>query len=345
VPEHETPKFIPNVKVTVLIAARNEEEKIGECLRAVLQQNYPKSLLEIIVIDDHSEDDTFKVASEFEGVKVIQLNEGTALNSYKNKAIARGIQQSTGELMVTTDADCTMGKHWLQSIVFQYQDLGKKFISSPVCFYKEQNFFQKIQSLEFVFLTAVGASGIFLKRPFSCNGANLAYTKTLFQEVGGFSGIDHLASGDDELLMHKVFALSPDLISFTKNKDAIVYTTAKKTIRSLYNQRRRWASKSIKYQNKYIVVTVVAIWALHVLLAGLLLAGFFNPSLWVIFLQGFVGKILFEGLFLVSPTRFYGKFRYITFLPVLEIIYIYYMSLIGLMGNTGKYYWKGRKVQ
>ncbi|HCN83879.1 MAG TPA: glycosyl transferase, partial [Sphingobacteriaceae bacterium] len=216
----------PFTKVSILIAARNEEEKIHLTIEDILAQNYPQDLMELIVVDDHSTDRTSDIILSYadRGVILLKLNEDRALNSYKKKAISEAIKISAGELMVATDADCRMGKNWLRTVVSFYEKNNSKLVSSPVAYYEEKDTFEDMQTLEFLFLIGLGASSIGNKMPSTCNGANLAYRKDVFFELGGFSGIDDLASGDDELFLHKVASRYPDDIGFCKSSGAIVYT-------------------------------------------------------------------------------------------------------------------------
>ncbi|HTI60012.1 glycosyltransferase family 2 protein [Mucilaginibacter sp.] len=336
-----------STKVTVLIAARNEEDNIRLTIDDLLAQDYPKELTEIIIVDDHSTDATAKIIRSYadRGVKLLQLNEDQPLNSYKKKAIATAIAQSTGDLMVATDADCRMGSKWLSSVVSYYENNNLVMISAPVSYFQERTLFEYLQTLEFAYLIGLGASFIGNKRASTCNGANLAYRKDIFNEVGGFKGIDDLASGDDELLLQKVAALYPTRIGFLKQRDAIVYTHAKHTLRSFLKQRRRWASKSVKYKDKRIVALAVSIWLFNVSLlvnAGL---SFYNIFFLKLFLTQFLLKYLFEVAFLLPITTFLKRQGLVLLLLVLIPFHIVYFVYIGLMGTTRQYEWKGRIVK
>lgn len=332
------------VKLSVIIAARNEEDRIGRCIESILAQDYPREFLELIIIDDHSEDGTADLVRRFPSVKLIVLNEGSLLNSYKKKAIAEGISQASGELIVTTDADCEMGPEWISMIVGYYQKTGAKLISAPVAFYEEKNWFERVQTIEFLYLVGSGAASIGNKIPFSCNGANLAYSRAVFIELGGFSGIDHLASGDDELFMHKVHQRYPDGIGFLKNEKAIVYTHAKPNLQKFLQQRKRWASKSIKYQSKTIVVTVVAVWAFNLLLTLGLLSLVFTRSIADVLLFTLGIKLVTDFVFMYKTTSFFKRAALLRYFLVVQVLYMLYIVFIGIYGNTGKYYWKGRHV-
>ncbi|MEO8795011.1 MAG: glycosyltransferase [Daejeonella sp.] len=337
----------PKTRVSILIAARNEEDKLDKTICDILAQNYPKDLIELIIVDDHSTDCTAEIILSYadKGVKLIKLNEDQALNSYKKKAISEAINLSGGELIVTTDADCRMGPEWLSDVVNYYEENNFKLISSPVAYFEEKSVFEEMQTLEFLYLIGLGASTIGNKMPSTCNGANLAYRKDVFFELKGFQGIDDLASGDDELFLHKVAAAYPNGIGFCKSRKAIVYTHAKETLSEFIQQRKRWASKSTKYKNKSVVVLGVSIWLFNVLILLNGLLGFFDPHFWTIALISLVSKFLVEITFLIPMTIFANRKSLMWYQPILTILHIFYFVYIGIAGNSGKYNWKGRNVR
>ena len=334
-------------RVTVLIAARNEEHIISATIDDILAQDYPKELTEIIIVDDHSSDKTAEIIRRYEkqGVILLQMQEGQPLNSYKKKAIAMAIGHSTGELMVATDADCRMGVQWLSSVVSYFDANNLVMISSPVTYFQEKSLFELMQTLEFAYLIGIGASFIGNQRASTCNGANLAYRKDVFYEVGGFAGIDNLASGDDELLLQKVALRYPGRIGFLKQREAIVYTHAKPNLRSFLNQRRRWASKSVHYKDGKIVALAVSIWLFNVSL--LLNAGlaFLNIFYFKLFLLQFFLKFVFEFAYLLPITSFLKRQSLMVLLLIMIPVHVVYFVYIGLIGNTRKYEWKGRLVR
>ena len=338
---------IPKTRVSIIIAARNEEENIAFTIEDILRQTYSKHLYELIVIDDHSTDRTAEIISSYanQGVKLIKLNESEKLNSYKKKAIAEAIQISSGELIVTTDADCRMGSQWLATVVGCFEQHQYQLISSPVAYFQEKNTFEKMQTLEFSFLIGLGASGIGNKIPSTCNGANLAYRKDVFFEVDGFKGIDDLASGDDELLLHKIAARYPGQIGFCKSKDAVVYTQAKENLSEFIKQRKRWASKSTKYKDKRMVVIAVCVWLFNLSFLLNLITGFFVLDILKLFCAQYIIKIFMELYFLRGVTSFNNRRDLLKYIPVLTFIHSIYIVFIGVAGNTGKYDWKGRMVK
>lgn len=335
-------------KVSVLIAARNEEDNIGRTLDCLVAQSYPKDLLEVIVIDDHSTDRTAEIVRNYQhqGVRLLQLDEGDKLNSYKKLAIAKAIDMSSGDIIMTTDADCRMGADWVKTVV-DYMDRGNfEMVSSPVAYHEEKSLFERLQTLEFLYLIGLGASGIGNGVPTTCNGANLAYRKETFYRVGGFKGIDDLASGDDELLLHKVSEEAAHHIGFCRSEEAIVYTEAKPTLASFISQRKRWASKSTKYKDKRIVALGVVIWLFNLaLLWGTVHFFYMLPVFdWVFALS--VGlKVAVEFIFLLPITQFVRRPELLRYLPFLSFAHALYLVYIGVAGNIGKYDWKGRTVK
>ncbi len=335
------------VTVSILIAARNEEANIAHTLTDILAQEFPKELLEIIVIDDHSTDNTSAIVQSFagQGVKLLKMNESRPLNSYKKKAITEAIAMAKGDVIVTTDADCRMGPKWLATVIHYMESHQHFLVSSPVAYSEERSFFETLQTLEFLYLIGLGAAGIGNGYPSTCNGANLAYRRTVFHDLGGFNGIDRLASGDDELFLHKVTAKYPGRIGFCKSRRAIVYTAAKSNLREFISQRKRWASKSTHYKNKGIVALGVAIWLFNLLLLLAGVGSFFIGSLFSVFIVAFGSKLLVELIFLYPLCRFMERGSLLWYLPVLSLLHIIYMVYIGLAGNVGKYEWKGRYVK
>lgn len=336
----------PSTLVSILIAARNEEDKIGATIQDILAQSHPRELMELIVIDDHSTDRTAEIVAGFaeSGVILIKLNEDKPLNSYKKKAISEAIKIARGELIVTTDADCRMNDKWLKTIVSYYEQHKFKLISSPVVFFEEQSFFERLQTLEFLYLIGLGAATIGNKRPSTCNGANLAYRKDVFYELKGFQGIDELASGDDELFLHKVASKYPDNIGFCKSSDALVYTHAKPNLTEFIRQRKRWASKSTRYKDKKIVTLGVCIWLFNLLIVLNAILGFIYNDYWIVAIV-LIMKCLAEAAFLLPVTKFANRKELLRYVPLLTCIHTIYMIYIGVAGNSGKYIWKGRLVK
>lgn len=338
-----------STKVSVIIPVRNEESTIAHCLHALFRQDFPKELLEIIVVDDNSTDSTMQqlqwLSNEYP-FKIIQLKEDNVTTAFKKKAITTAIEQAIGELIITTDADCSMGERWLSEIVGYYETYKPKMLVAPVGFHKEKTIFEKFQTLEFLTLIGITAAAIRHKMPIMCNGANLAYQRKVFFEVGGFNFVNHIASGDDVFLMLKIAKQNPSDIHFLKSRDAIVYTEAQKTMHAFVQQRKRWASKSTKYKNISIPFIALVIYlfnfSLPICFASALI--FRDIELMQLFLFQFFFKVIIDGVFIFSVLPFFKRNDLFSlFLPA-QIFYIPYIVIIGTIAPFGQYQWKGRKV-
>ncbi|HRF42482.1 MAG TPA: glycosyltransferase, partial [Saprospiraceae bacterium] len=153
-PEWTVPEaFVPHTSVSVVIPARNEAAGIEACLRSVFQQNYPPHLLEIIVVDDHSEDDTVAIVGSLNlpNLRLLRLADFVqpgATTSFKKKAIKTAIAHARGELIVTTDADCTAPPDWLPAIVSLYEQRRPKAILASVGLAPAANKMERFQALD-----------------------------------------------------------------------------------------------------------------------------------------------------------------------------------------------------
>lgn len=329
---------------TVIIPARNEAHTIETCLEGIVGQEYPAGHLEIIVVDDYSTDDTAAVVEHFikcnpnANIRLLHMQEHPQQHRLKKAAITFAIGQARHEYIILTDADCSRGKYWLQTINNFLVDTKGKMVYAPVSF-KATNVFEKIQSLEFAGLVAIGGAAIRLRNPNMCSAANLIFEKKVFTEVGGYTGVDGVASGDDEFLLHRVFKVYPNGVHFLKHIDALVETTANSSLKQLADQRRRWVSKSTKYENRYITAIMVGAYLFN---AGVL---FFLLADWRFGLMLLAFKTLVEGLLLYFVMSFFKRRYYLIFLPVAELFHIVYVLVIGIWGNMGTYQWKGRSLK
>ena len=347
-------KSADSIFVSVIIAARNEENNIVNCLNALIKQTYPANKFEIIIVDDASTDSTNKLIREYSvnhsNIKLHALT-GEGINKGKKAAIGTGIQKAKGELIVTTDGDCLMGEDWLSSIVSFYLETNAKMIIGPVCYQNEKGIFEKMQSLEFMALIACGGASLFYNKAIMCNGANLAYPKKVFDEVNGFEGIDEKASGDDVLLMYKIKEKYPKGIKFLKNEHAIVHTEAKHNLNEFLHQRKRWASKGFSVLNNETKVVSLLVYCINFLLITMPLIGTLclgNMAFYPIFIEICLILILIkcfiDFLLLFLSASFFNKKRLLIYFLPEQLIYMLYVAIMGLVGAFGKYEWKGRQI-
>ncbi len=343
--------------ISIIIAARNEEKNIGACIQSILNQTYSKNKFEIIVTDDHSTDNTVSVVESFEqeNINLLHLSdfiENQELNSYKKKSIDAALKFAKGELIVTTDADCIAPKKWLETLAVFYKKKLPVFVALPVTFahpLPTDSFLKKLfkifQSLDFMSLQGITGASVFKKIHAMCNGANLAYEKSVFFEIGGFEGIDELASGDDILLMHKIQKKYPHEIMFLKSKDVIVTTQSAETLKEFINQRIRWASKADRYTDRKIIAVLVLVYLLNAWLLLLGIISFFYLKAFYLFCISLLIKTFVELLFLFPVAKFFDKQKQLWWFLPAQPFHIVYTVIAGWLGKFGSYQWKGRKVK
>ena len=336
--------------ISVIIPARDEEGNIGACLDSIINQSYPKNLFEIIVIDDFSTDRTAEIIRSFadKNVSLISLKNFTKdgeLNSYKKKAIEIAISKAKGELIVTTDADCIVQNKWLQTIASFYEKYNPVFIAAPVAYYEENNFLKIFQSLDFMTLQGITGASVYKKFHSMCNGANIAYEKKVFLEVDGFTGIDNIASGDDMLLMHKIFERYPERVLFLKSPDAIVQTKPAETLKEFFNQRIRWASKADKYTDKKITAVLLLVYLFNFWILFLGILSVFYFQLFFLFIEVLIAKTIVELFFLYPVAKFFKKEKLLWWFPLAQPFHILYTIVAGWLGKFGSYKWKERRVK
>ncbi len=341
----------PAITFSIIIPARNEEENIKSCIQSVLNNNYPKDLYEIIVADDFSTDATPEIVAQlqaqFSNIKLISLKNIITenINSYKKRAIELAIAQSKFEWIITTDADCIVPQNWLSLFDAYLKNNERVFVAAPVMFHCNNTFISIFQCLDFLSLQGITAASVYAGAHSMCNGANLAYKKNIFYEVDGFKNTDHIASGDDMLLMHKIKTKYPLNIGYLFTSDAIVTTAPMPDWKSFINQRIRWASKATSYKDKRVFWVLLLVYFTNLFLFLLFIACLFQPKLFLLWLLFILTKALFEMPFMYRAAKFFSLQRLMLWFVLMQPFHILYTIVSGLLGRVGKYKWKGRTVK
>jgi len=338
----------PELRLSVLIAARNEAENLPALFQDLQNQILPAAYFEVLVADDHSTDATAAVVRAWAGrvaysLRLLSLADMPAARPGKKAAIEAALAAARAPWVVCTDADCRVGPGWLAAHAAPASDPAVQFVSGPVLL-TGSGWLAELQGVELAGLVGVGAAGIGRGRPTMCNGANVGYRRVAFAAVGGFIGNAHLPSGDDEFLLHKMHAAYPAGVRFLRAKAAIVRTAAQPTLAALLAQRVRWASKWRHYQQRTPQELAVLVLLANVaLLAGLVLS-FFYPRLLPCTLMACTLKLGADVWFLLPVLGFFGRRRWLTWLPLLQLAYAPYALVTGLLGLRGGYRWKGRQL-
>jgi biofilm PGA synthesis N-glycosyltransferase PgaC len=335
--------YSPDINVSIIVPFRNEEDNILDLLNDLANQDYPVQLFEVLLIDDHSEDSTVHKVKDYcrdkSNFKLVQLPD----NIFGKKAAIRsGIENSAGDLIITTDADCRTGRNWIYTITSFYIYSGKpKMIIGLVDLLPEDSFFRVFQQLEFLSLIGFGAGAAGISRPIYCNGANLIYEKELYTKFKDPLS-DNYVSGDDTLFMLKAKKEHINEIKLLKSRDAIVYTRAQNTFRDLIRQRIRWTSKSKYYRDYDIIYTSIVVFALNVSVGASLVLMFAGHH-WLIYPFLFTGKSIVDFMLLNSILKFFNKKNLLKYLIICQLIYPVYILITGIAGNISGYRWKNRK--
>lgn len=344
VPDFSSDVNNSSTTVSVIVPARNEEQNIGQLLYALRNQTYPDHLFEVIVVNDDSTDNTAAIAKRFSRTSVIDLKD-SAVNARKKMAIDEGIHAATGELIITTDADCVPKPNWIQTMVSFQEKNSSRFIAAPVVFQHDSSVLQLFQCLDFLVLQGITGASVHKKLHSMCNGANLAYDRNAFFEVDGFQGIDNIASGDDMLLMHKIWKKFPGKVHYLKSKEAIVATQPMKTWREFINQRIRWSSKATSYDDKRILWVLILVYLFNLSFLALLLGAIWNLKLLIAFALLLIAKSIVEFPLVYDVAKFFNKQSLVKYFFFFQPLHIAYTIAAGWLGQFRQYEWKGRTVK
>ena len=343
----ETVQKQSNIFVTVIVAARNEEKYIAQCLYSLLQQKYENSRIQIIVVDDHSEDNTAEIVLSISkqqpeiDLQLLHLKDGQG----KKAAIESGLKKARGQFVLTTDADCVCGPGWISAMVSCFEDGGAVFVSGPVTFQHSSGLFGLFQQLEFASLVGSGAGALAAGIPLMSNGANLGFLKDARNEIVAEEMRNDLASGDDVFLMqamHRKFA--PPNLAFVKNREAIVYAQPAGNLCVFWQQRLRWSSKSSAYQDKRSVLIAITVWLMNVAFLLSLITAVFSPLFLKVFFVLWAVKTLIDLPLLAGFLAFIRKKKLLWLLLPFEPVVVFYTFSVGLAGQFMHAQWKGRKV-
>ena len=346
IPTYTKPDDKPETDFAIVIPFRNESTNLPSLLESFKNLNYPKTLFEIIFVDDFSEDDSvhqiYKWRMENGSFHTTLLENLRMSNSPKKDAITRAIPIIKNEWIVTTDADCVVPENWLLTLDSYIQNHDVSMIVGSVVYDCKKTFLHCFQQLDLMSLqgTTIGSFGLGLG--FMCNGANLCYTKSLFTELNGFIGNNTLASGDDVFLVQKAMEKNPNKVRYLKSKSNIVSTKPMIDWKSLLYQRVRWASKTGSYQSVFGKDLALIVFISNLCLVFGLLFCVLEQLQWQIFAILFLIKFTFDFILLKKTNSFFTKKR-MHYLFLSSILYPFFCVGVALLSLLGSYDWKGRK--
>ncbi|WP_333809408.1 glycosyltransferase family 2 protein [Flavobacterium sp.] len=333
-------ELIPKTSFTIVVPFRNEKKNLPNLLHTISLLNYPKELVEVILVDDDS-DDEFRIQNLEFRIQIVKNVRKS--NSPKKDAIETAIQIAKNDWIITTDADCLVQKNWLTTFDQYIQENEVEMVASGVCYVPKSGFLSAFQNLDFLSLQGATIGSFGINQPFMCNGANFAYSKQFFKELNGFQGNNSIASGDDVFLLQKAVSVTPKKVRFLLAKESIVATKQVETWSDLFQQRVRWASKSTGYSSIYgkLLALVVfggnLVWILSFLLW---LVGLLDQNIFMLFVAL---KFLIDFILIYKTANFFeSKLQYIL---ASSLLYPFFSVSVAVYSLFGKYSWKGRNFR
>lgn len=352
VPEFELTDSKPTTHFSIVIPFRNEALNLTALLTSLRELQYSSSYFEVIFVDDASEDNSVTLIDDFfsknPNSQIInyRIFENIPVsNSPKKDALALAISHAKNPWIITTDADCIVPVHWLLAFDQFIQTKDVDMVVAPVTYSKSFGFLENFQLMEVLSLQGATIGGFGIKKPFMCNGANLAYTRSTFEKLDGFKGNDTIASGDDIFLMEKALQAPDITVAYLKCKSSIVSTGALKKHSQVIQQRVRWAAKSSASRNLFGKLSGFIVLSQNAaIIIGLLLCliGFISPRS---FLYVIIIKFSIDFLLLFKTARFFNQERHLSYYPLSALYYPIFTLYVGFIAVFKGFQWKGRRYR
>ena len=334
----------PKPDVSILISARNEAAGIRATLDSVLAQDYAGKW-EVWVADDRSDDDTPKILAEYAArdprLHVLTIREIPEGVSPKKHALSQLIEACDGEILCLTDADCIVKPTWVAGIVREFEP-GIELVAGHSYIPTEPGKSKVIvcmQAVETLIYRVAGTAGLAMHLPLTSTGNNLAYRKSFFKSVHGFDNVIKIQSGDDDLLMQKLAADRPWAMRYCIAESTFVTTSGKETLHELWEQRKRWASKTIYYTPKIVFVLSMVFLFLTMQCVAAILAPF-SLKILIAFAATFVAKCVGDLVLILRGLRIFRQEHLLKWCIPVEIIHAPFTVLAVLFGLFGRFKWK-----
>ena len=334
----------PKPDVSILIAARNESAGIRATLDSVLTQDYAGKW-EVWVADDRSDDDTPKILEEYAArnprLHVLTIREVPEGVSPKKHALSQLIDACDGEILCLTDADCIVKPTWVSGIVREFEP-GIELVAGHSYIPTEPGKSKVIvcmQAVETLIYRVAGTAGLAMHLPLTSTGNNLAYRKSFFKSVHGFDNVLKIQSGDDDLLMQKLAADRPWAMRYCIAESTFVTTSGKETLHELWEQRKRWASKTIYYTPKIVFVLSMVFLFLVMQCVTAVLAPF-SIEILIAALVAFVAKCIGDLVLILRGLRVFRQEHLLKWCIPVEFIHAPFTVLAVLFGLFGRFKWK-----
>jgi glycosyltransferase involved in cell wall biosynthesis len=340
-----------SIFISVIIPLRNEEKNITHLLDDLSRQTYPAERYEIIMVDDHSTDHSKESVTKYGGqnCRILSL---AANVSGKKEALREGIGNANGELIITTDADCRIKENWLSTMASFYQHEKPVMIMAPVLAYEflpstlqsvKPSFLSRMLGLELLSLAGSTAGAAAIGAPVMCNGANLAFSKSIYTEIEHVYLNTGIASGDDIFAMLELKKRYPGRVKFLKSPESTVYSHFPTGVFSFFQQRSRWAAKSRFYKDPIIIFTAITVFGTNFLLLINLLSGILYHNFAPFFVL-LLMKSIIDFPFLYRVSAFFGQKKLMVWFPLVQSLYFLYVCITVFVAAVLPISWKERRI-
>ncbi len=342
------PKTLP--RVAVLVAMRNEEAHIADCLNALTGQSYPQDHFDIFVLDDRSEDNSAAIANRFannfSNVHKQSIEENLPGLHGKMNALAQGLRNVSHELVLITDADCVVPESWIEAMV-SYFDENTGMVGALTVLYPFSgisisnapvNLWAKVQALDWIFLQAMAAANSRFGKPITILGNNFGFRLRAYRETGGFESMGFSVT-EDFALMEALRKKTNWKIRHTIDVKNTIYSLPVPTIGDFIKQRLRWIKGGRKARPWGIFIMSFSVLAHLFVLLGLIMA-FSNPLSWV----ALIFLILTDALILAPILKILNLRKLWLAFPLFEVFYFSYLLIFSVLYFLPvKVSWKGRE--
>ena len=286
--------------VSVIVAIRNGQQSLSLLIKKLLNQDY-RGDIEIILVDDQSNDDTKKIIMEAQEkhpqIKYASSDEGAPNLKFKKKALDAGIKKSIFDILLFTDVDCQVGKSWVSSMANCFTEKVDYVIgfSRAQYIFGLANLFQRVDFLMMMF-SAKAVTNIGF--PLASSGQNQAFRKKLFFKVGGYNKISDLLMGDDSIFLQLCLKEKARVV-FCNDYNSYVFCRAESNWKDLLLQKMRWAGDgNMMWKYNYIFYQIMISTVISNMFIFFLLT---TASMYYLIIVLFI-KFFFELIFCIAGT-------------------------------------------
>ncbi len=336
-----------NHTFSIVIAARNEEKNLHQCLDSVLSQTIGSARYEVILVNDRSTDATLAIgnawAAKVANLTVLSIDETPYGLSPKKHAVMTGLKAAKNGIIVCTDADCIVQSTWLESIdaYFTPETGLVQGITSYERIPGMNPLFFGLQALDFCSHAVVSAAAIGANVPINSNANNFAFRKKAFQDAGGYGEHGAVISGDDDMLLQRIANKTRWKVRYMPDTRAAVTTLPSKSPHDVAQQRKRWGSKTVHYGFRQVCM-LASIFAFYCCILDMFGYGFFDALGFRLFAIMMFVKILGELSLMIPGTKMTGQTQLRKFLILASVIQLPMVIWAVFSGVFGTFSWKGQ---